>query len=128
MSASNAAAFDALAFQLAAALDRYDAEFAELMRRWPDMELYNGVSKRIDELRMVSASFPELSVQYVSLLIAHAELVHCLWKTQTEPATASGNLAVARDEHQMAIRSMRRKCLRLLAGSDTIRDASRQGS
>ncbi|MGV3571369.1 MAG: hypothetical protein ACO1PB_12280 [Ramlibacter sp.] len=122
MSASSAPALDAIAFQLAAALDRYELEFDALARHWPEMEQYAGVSGRMDELRVYSASLPDLSVQYVSLLIAHAELVHGLWKTQTAGGYPAESLAGAREEHRAAIAELRRKCLRLLAGMAAARE------
>jgi hypothetical protein len=116
MSAFQARAFDAIAFQLAAALDAYDITFESLMRDWPDIDLYHSASASMDELRMYSAALPQLSVQYITLLIAHAELVHCLWKhaSGAEPVPAV-QLETARSDHRAAITGLRRKCLRLLA-------------
>jgi hypothetical protein len=115
MSAPQARALDAIAFQLAAALDAYDVTFESLMRNWPDIDLYHSASASMDELRMYSAALPQLSVQYVSLLIAHAELVHALWKNAKGKAVADEVLATARDDHRSAISALRRKCLHLLA-------------
>ncbi|HEY8357619.1 MAG TPA: hypothetical protein VIL30_09180 [Ramlibacter sp.] len=117
MSASHTPALDAVTFQLAATLDRYELEFDALVRNWPEMEMYTVVSARVDELRMYSAALPELSMQYVSLLIAHAELVHGLWKTGSGGGYPPEALAEAREEHRAAIAEMRRRCLRLLATS-----------
>jgi hypothetical protein len=115
MSAPQARALDAIAFQLASALDAYDVTFDSLMRAWPDMDLYHSASASMDELRMYSAALPQLAVPYVSLLIAHAELVHTLWKNSNGKTVADEVLAAARDDHRSAISALRRKCLRLLA-------------
>ncbi|QJW85301.1 hypothetical protein HK414_23655 [Ramlibacter terrae] len=124
MSASQSHALHTIAVQLATALDHYELEFNALMRNWPEMEMYAGVSRRMDELRMYSASLPVLSVQYVSLLIAHAELVHALWKTQTRGGYTAVDLANVREDHRAAIADLRRKCLRLLAGMAAAREGS----
>jgi hypothetical protein len=115
MSAPPSAALSAITFQLAATLDTYELLFDKLMRNWPDMEGYGAVSRSIDELRLYSASLPELAVQYVSLLIAHSELVHCLWKGTTPGGCPDDHLADAREGHRLAIAALRRKCLRALA-------------
>jgi hypothetical protein len=116
MSAFQSRALDSIAFQLAAALDEYDVKFDALMKAWPDMDLYHEASGGIDALRMYSAALPQLSVQYVSLLIAHAELVHCLWQ-QSEGRGTGDALLQAKEDHRLAITVLRRRCLRLLAGS-----------
>jgi phage-related protein len=115
MSAPQSAALTAITFQLAAALDQYDLQFDALLRNWPDMDAYQGVSKGIDELRLYTAALPELSVAYVSLLIAHAEVVHCLWKRSNAQACTEEQFAGARDAHRVAVAGLRRRCLRALA-------------
>lgn len=114
MSASPASALDAIAFQLAVALDRYALDGDALVRRWPDMALYAAFSQQMDALRMYCNTLPELSIPAVSLLIAHAELVHCLWKSQSSPLFDRAILDAARDEHHRAVGTLRRQCLRLL--------------
>jgi hypothetical protein len=125
MSASQARALDAVAFQLAATLDAYDVTFDALMRAWPDMDLYHRASASMDELKMYSAAVPQLSVPYVALLISHAELVHCLWKNGSGTAQPGDPLERARHDHRLAITSLRRKCLHLLAENAQARDTDR---
>lgn len=109
MSAPQFRALDAVAFQLAALLEKYEEDVEELASRWPDTTLYTRVSREIDEMRLLCASLPLLSVPWVHLLISHAELMHCLWK-----CTAGGKSRAAEDckaNHYIAIRALREKCL-----------------
>jgi hypothetical protein len=114
MAASDIQALDAIAFQLVAALERYEASTETLVSGWPDMDGYRVVSAGIDEIRMYSAALPTLSVQFVTLLIAHAELIHCLWKLINSPAADDG-VARALDQHRASIAGLRTKALRLMS-------------
>jgi hypothetical protein len=115
MSASHAPALDAIAFQLAAALENYDQNVGRMVDTWLDMDLYRTVSEQIEQVRMYSAALPQLSVHWVELLISHAELVHCLWKMQygTDPAEKD-HLGILRTRHAENVASLRKRCLRLL--------------
>lgn len=115
MSASQAPALDAVALQLAAALDSYDRDTAAMVARWPDMELYRSVSDQVEKIRMYSAALPAASVQWVELLIAHAELVHLLWQTQYgRKATDKGQIAARRDRHSDCVLALRNRALALV--------------
>lgn len=114
MSASQASAIDAVALQLSAALDKYDADTAAMVAGWPDMELYRSVSGQVERIRMYSAALPATSVLWVELLIAHAELVHLLWQTQygSKPTDAA-QIAARRDRHSDCVLALRNRCLEL---------------
>lgn len=117
MSASQAPALDAIALQLAAALEKYEADTAAMVAAWPDMELYRGVSEQVETIRMYSSALPAASVQWVELLIAHADLVHLLWQTQyANPGTTAGRaqLAARRDRHSDCVLALRNRCLRIV--------------
>jgi hypothetical protein len=114
MSAPPVHALDAIAFQLAAALDAYDVAFDALLNHG-DLAHYEEAGRWMDQLKMYSGALPQLSVQYVNLLIAHAELVHCLWKNAKGTGDGSETLAKARATQRQAITGLRRKCLQLLA-------------
>ncbi|RYF71827.1 MAG: hypothetical protein EOO22_11885 [Comamonadaceae bacterium] len=83
MSASQASALNAIAFQLLAALEAYEGELETLVRVPDDLELYQRVSQRVDEMRRYAAALPMVSVAWVEVLIRHFELTHCLWKRQS---------------------------------------------
>jgi hypothetical protein len=119
MSASEAPALDAIAFQLAAALEKYEGRVNDMVDGWLDMELYREVSGQIEEIRRYSAALPQLSVHWVELLIAHAELVHSLWRLRFRESDADlGKLQEVRERHAACITSLRTRCLRMLSRTD----------
>jgi hypothetical protein len=116
MSASHAPVLDAVAFQLAAALERYELDLAVLMDTWLDMDRYREVSEQVEQIRMYAAALPQLSVAWVEVLISHAELIHHMWRRQNaRPAPAPEEVRELRKRHAAAIERMRAGCLRLLA-------------
>lgn len=116
MSASHAPALDAIAFQLAAALEKYDQDVTVMLETWLDMDCYHAVSEQIERIRMYSAALSVLSVHWVELLIAHAELVHSLWRLPFQEVDADRErLQQVRERHARCIESLRTRCLRLLA-------------
>ena len=119
MSASHAPELDAITFQLAAALETYEQHVTAMVDTWLDMDLYRQVSDEIEEIRMLSAALPQLSVHWVELLIAHAELVHSLWRLRfREDGEDHARLREVRDRHAACVHSLRGRCLRLLARRD----------
>jgi len=116
MTAFSSHPFDAVAFQLLAALEKYEADVERMVDTWLDMDLYRDVSEQIEQIRMYNASLPQLGVAWVELLIAHAELVHTLWRLRFDEAGGHrARLAEVRERHGAGIASLRRRCLRLLA-------------
>jgi hypothetical protein len=118
MSASHAPALDAITLQLAAALEKYEQDVAAMIDSWLDVELYNRVSREIEEIRMYSTAIPMLSLQWVELLIAHAELVHSLWRLRLQQVDRnSSHVETLRQRHAGCVATLRSRCLRLLARS-----------
>jgi hypothetical protein len=116
MSASQGSALSAIAFQLAAALEAYEADVATLLRAPLDPELYQRVSRHVDNMRMYSGALPALSVAWVEVLIRHFELTHGLWRVQQGVA----DQAVMQGHHEhlrAAIARLRQLCLRAIAVS-----------
>lgn len=129
MSASQAPALDAVALQLARALEDYEAATAAMVAAWPDMELYRSVSGQVERIRMYSGALPALSVQWVELLIAHAELVHLLWQTQYgKAATDSAQVTVRRERHSGCVRALRSRCLSLAGEASQLSPAGDAGA
>jgi hypothetical protein len=119
MSASEAPALDAIAFQLAAALEKYDLDVNRMVDTWLDMERYRVVSEEIDRIRLYSSALPSLNVHWVELLIAHAELVHSLWRLRFREEEADREkLQQVRERHSRCIESLRVRCLRLLSRNE----------
>ncbi|GAB3767240.1 hypothetical protein GCM10028796_28170 [Ramlibacter monticola] len=118
MSASHAPALDAIAFQLAAALEEYEVSVGRMIDTWLDMELYGRVSEQIEEIRLYCLPLPQLSAPWVELLIAHAELVHALWRLRfQEEGTDRERLEEVRQHHTACVRKLRSRCLVLLSGA-----------
>jgi hypothetical protein len=83
---------------------------------WPDLERYRSVSGQIEQIRMYAAALPDARVQWVELLIAHAELVHLLWRVQYgETGLAMSDTLDARLHHTDAVAALRHRCQRLMA-------------
>ena len=115
MSASEGRALDAIAFQLLAALEEYDQDTARMIVAWPDLELYRSVSEQIEKIRLYSSSMPEATVQSLELLIAHAELVHLLWRTEYGGEKKSPEaVIVVRDHHADCVTALRNRCVRVM--------------
>jgi hypothetical protein len=115
MSAFEAPALDAIAMQLVAALDEYELDTATMIAAWPELEHYAQVSEKVETIRMYCAALPEVSVPWVELLIAHAELIHHLWRVQyalVQADDAGNHLAAVRERHAAAIVALRNRCLR----------------
>lgn len=119
MAASDASALDAIAFQLAAALERYEQDVGTMVDTWLDMDLYQQVSNEIEDIRRLSVALPELSVPWVELLIAHAELVHSLWRLRFKDGDADRTrVRELREWHTGCVNSLRTRCVRLLSRSE----------
>jgi hypothetical protein len=115
MSASEAPAFDAIAIQLAAALEQYEQGVSEMIDTWLDTDRYQEVSQQIEDIRMLSAAMPSLSIHWVELLIAHAELVHSLWRLRFQDIGPDRlKLEEVRTRHAHCVTLLRSRCLRVL--------------
>jgi hypothetical protein len=113
MSASEASALSAVAFQLAASLDAYDEQVDELLRQPLDSALYQAVSRRMDEMRMYSATLPQLSVSWVELLIRHFEFTHALWRVHRQ-ACPESEMQQLHQQLRDASRVLARKAAQLI--------------
>lgn len=113
MSASHAPALNAIALQLVVALEEYDRDAALMVDTWLDMDLYHKVSEEVEDIRRASAALPHLSVHWVEFLIAHAELVHALWRLRFEDEPAEqGRLGLARGRHAHCVALLKDRCQR----------------
>lgn len=116
MAASHAPVLDAIASQLIDALDRYEHDVQTLADTWLDMDCYREVSDRIETIRGYCAALPRLSAPWVALLIAHADLVHCLWRSQALPrAERAAAVRPSRARHDACVAVLRERCRRDLA-------------
>lgn len=119
MSASHAPAFDAAALQLVAALEKYERDVDAMVAGWLDMQAYRLVSDEVEDIRALSAGLPFARVPWVELLIAHAELVHSLWRLRFRDDPADGErLRAVRERHAACVEALRGSCLRSLANGE----------
>lgn len=115
MSASEGRALDAIAFQLLAALEEYDQDTARMIAAWPELELYRSVSDQVEKIRLYCSSMPEAAVQSLELLIAHAELVHLLWRAEYGGDRKSLEaIDGVRDHHADCVAALRNRCMRVM--------------
>ena len=113
MSVAAFAPLTAAAFHLLALLDRYEKDARAVVSHWPDLEVYQQFSERIDRIQACSASLPGISVSAVGLLIAHSELVFELWRSRVSAESTGVTRALA--EHDEGIDQVRRACSRQIS-------------
>ncbi|MDB5913217.1 MAG: hypothetical protein JWP22_1892 [Ramlibacter sp.] len=98
-------------------LDRYESDARRLTASMLDPVLYARAAQELEEIRSCCAGLPEVSVQWVELLIAHADLVHCLWRsTRPGSATTAADRQLQLDHLIACSRMLRAACLRIAAG------------
>ena len=73
---------------LLAALERYALHVTQLTGRWSDAQLYHAVSEDVEAVRQGCHILPGLATAWITLLIAHAELMHALWQAGSQPGEA----------------------------------------
>jgi hypothetical protein len=101
---------DSTEILVAAALERYQASWDELLGSWFDRDRCRAVNAELDHLRKLMVVLPRLSADWVEVVMRHAQLLLALAKpTPPEPKTAALN--ALRQKHSKAIQSARGKCL-----------------
>ena len=113
MSASDAPALSAIAFQLAAALDAYEQDIATLVRGPFQTEAYQRASRHMDQMRMYAASLPVVSVAWVEVMIRHFELTHGIWRLQKDAGDGT-DLVQLHAQLREAVQRLARKCVLLM--------------
>ena len=112
MSASQAHALSAIAFQLAAALEAYEEDVAAMVHAPRDPEIYHRVTRKMDEMRLYAAALPQVSVAWVEVMIRHFELTHGMWRAQKEGGPP--DLGGLHANLQEAVLRLSRKCVQLM--------------
>jgi hypothetical protein len=110
MSASQADALSAIAFQLSVALEAYEREVAGMVRAPLDPEQYRCVSRRMDEMRMYSAALPSVSVAWVEVTIRHFELLQGIWTGAQQGTPDPARLEESHRALRDAVQRLSRKC------------------
>jgi hypothetical protein len=112
MSASQALALTAVAYQFSAALQSYAEDMDRLVQEGAQAERYQRISGRMDEMRLYAVSLPTLSAAWVEVLIRHFELTHKLLRAQQQRTAA--DLADVQFGWRDAVQRLSRKCLQLI--------------
>ena len=116
MSSLDEGAVEAIALQLVDALERYAMDTAQMVANWPDLDRYRVVSGQVDEIRLVASGLPDARVQWVELLIAHAELLQLLWRAHYgHGGVTMDDTLHARLHHADAIAALRITCMRMVS-------------
>jgi hypothetical protein len=118
MSASEAPALTAIAFQLAAALDAYAQDVEAMVTQRMDPEVYQRVSGDMDKMRLYSSSLPRLSVSWVEVMIRHFELTHGLWREQKGQADRAEIERLHANQRHAVMRLRQQALALLVAGTD----------
>lgn len=114
MPASRFSSPQAAASHALAALERYQAHLRKLSTQWMDLELYRRVGDELDQIRQGCRELPEVTLAWVDLLIAHAELVQNLWQSSRPgaPASAEGRRQLL-DRVGARVAALQDKCMRV---------------
>lgn len=100
-------------FLVAAALERYQASWDQLIEGWFDRERFQAVNAELDEIRKLAAALPQLSVDMMEVIMRHAQLLRALVRTAGSQHAAQ--VTALRQKHKAAIEAIRAKCIRFLA-------------
>ncbi|RYF15311.1 MAG: hypothetical protein EOO30_14985 [Comamonadaceae bacterium] len=113
MSAPQINALSAIAFQLAATLQAYQADMDLLVGQGFDPDVYRRVSAQVDQMRMYAAALPPLSVAWVEVMIRHFELTHGLWRAH-KPGGEGVDVDRLHAQLDEAVERLARKCVQLM--------------
>jgi len=108
---------DVRIFQLAAALDAYEARMTLLLENGFDSAAYGQAEQAVGEVRSQGAGLPELAVAALELCLAHAEVVALLWWERADGTAGASQLAAAQQRRQRACDALRTGCAQALKAS-----------
>lgn len=116
MAISHAASLSPVAFRLAAALERYQADFDELVESWFDWNRCRAVTRELDDIEKMRGALPQLAVDMMDVVMRHVELLRSLLRMATvgpHPGVVK-EIETLHSRHRAAIAAMRTKCLKLI--------------
>jgi hypothetical protein len=82
MAISHAASLSPVAFRLAAALERYQADFDELVESWFDWNRCRAVTRELDDIEKMRVPC-QLAVDMMDVVMRHVELLRSLLRMAT---------------------------------------------
>ena len=115
MTSPQAVSLSPFAFRLAAALERYQADFDQLVESWFDWNRCRIVAGELQDIEKLRGALPQLAADMMDLVMRHVELLRWLVRMATSAEQgAAGEIRALHNRHRAAIESLRNKCLRLL--------------
>lgn len=98
-----------IATQLSAALEVYERDLDDLVKRRWEPELYVRLGEQFDAMRGYAAALPSLALEWTDLLITRLELSNDLWAARA-PGRLTGRVLGLHAQHKVVIGNLRRKC------------------
>lgn len=98
-------------FLVAAALERYQASWDQLIHRWFDRECCERVNAELDEVRKLSGTLPRISADLVEVTMRHAQLLRALLRCDASQPLSPA-VTVLRAKHRDAVECIRAGCSR----------------
>jgi hypothetical protein len=116
MDRSHLSALKPIVFQLAAALEQYQADFETLLKNRFDSERCRAVIRELAEIQSLSAALPQLAADTLEVVARHVELLGLLLRRSTALPGVAGPVDwnELQTTHRSTVEAMRAKCLRLL--------------
>lgn len=105
-------------FQLAALLERYQADFEKLIQRWFDRDLWQEVSRQLADIAKLRGMLPQFAVDIADIALHHMKIVQSLARPGFGPPLRSADIGKLRERHQAAVRGTHDKCLKVLAAGN----------
>lgn len=115
MSRNHFPELNAILFQLLDELEAYASQVERLgkeCQQRADLMLFGEPGKSMDRMRMLAAAIPQVSAQWVMVMISHTELMHDLWRVTKGEAR---DMAAEVEDHLACVAAMRSRCRHLLA-------------
>ena len=116
MDRSHTSQVKSVAFKLAAALERYQADFDSLAGRRFDLDTCRTVIRELAEIQNLSAALPQLAVDRLDVVSRHVQLLGLLLKRGSPQGQRAdgGDITVLQIDHRATVDAMHDKCLRLV--------------
>lgn len=99
---------------IAAALERYQARWNELIAACFDRDLCRAVNAELEHIRRLAAALPTLSGDMAEVVMRHAQLLLVVARPTSAQPKAAG-VAALRKKHSLAIEGIRGRCLRAVS-------------
>jgi hypothetical protein len=118
MSAAPGRALHTIAAELLGLLDAYDNDVGRLVRCWPDDVQFQHIWAHVERIRLCSSALAPVRVQAASVLIAHADLVRLLCRSQSGYEIGTGvEIATARANHRECVAALRYRLQWVIKGA-----------